>query len=669
MKWIGQHIYDLIARFRNDIYLEGISTSTETDMLVVDSNNKVSKRAIDAITVDVSDFMTNGADNYILTATGADAMNAEAKLQFDGSTLSVKAGLNTTQNALFINMDNATTGKGIYLDIDDAVTATKGQSLIDIDYDKAGVTADGATTAIQGQNIDMRDSATNHANSTVNLIGQKIFIDSASDQGANTNVGLDITAIDATTNVGIKSLVENGGTDIIMYSSADSNDYATISTGAAGAVTLKTVDSSSTRGYLNFDLDGGQTFWYANGNLDDYLNLTIGTNGDAKFTTVDDTLNGAHFEIEADGNITLDAAGNIALEAGGNNVTVDTDNFVIESATANSPVIKLLSTANDSTEGNLIFEKLRADDGVAQGQNLGAIWFRGQDSGQNTEDYAYIIGEIDVSGGGEESGQLVLGVANHDGGNGAGLILTGGSVDDEIDVTVGLGAASVTTVTGTLTMGSTTTLTNAGLLSVANQSNITGLGTISSGVWNGTAVASAYLDADTAHLSGTQTFGGAKTFSSAIVGQTTVQKWIKNVAYVATQGTTETFIPMVGSAENTSVGNGSMGMIMPTAGKLLKVHLKTQRDHSGVTTTVTMYNLDTDEAHTAGNFTSLGVQSATGPATAAVGVFDFQSSLDSGTNAFTAGEIIAISLTNDGAVSSSCKYFVTLVFELDWTSY
>ena len=69
MKWIGQHIVDFIARFRGDVYLEGITTSTETDMLVVDSNNKVSKRAIDAITVDVSDFMTDGADNRILTAT------------------------------------------------------------------------------------------------------------------------------------------------------------------------------------------------------------------------------------------------------------------------------------------------------------------------------------------------------------------------------------------------------------------------------------------------------------------------------------------------------------------------------------------------------------------------------------------------------------------------
>jgi len=45
--------------------------------------------AADAISVDVSDFMTNGVNNRVLTATGADAMNAEANLTFDGSTLTV----------------------------------------------------------------------------------------------------------------------------------------------------------------------------------------------------------------------------------------------------------------------------------------------------------------------------------------------------------------------------------------------------------------------------------------------------------------------------------------------------------------------------------------------------------------------------------------------------
>ena len=45
--------------------------------------------AADAISVDVSDFMANGANNRIVTATGTDAQNAEANLIFDGSTLTV----------------------------------------------------------------------------------------------------------------------------------------------------------------------------------------------------------------------------------------------------------------------------------------------------------------------------------------------------------------------------------------------------------------------------------------------------------------------------------------------------------------------------------------------------------------------------------------------------
>ena len=99
MKWIGQHIWDQVSKFRNDIYLEGISTSTETDMLVIDSNNKVSKRAIDAITVDVSDFLTDGADNRVVTATGTDALLAETYLTFQNtgnvSTLSLLSDQDT----------------------------------------------------------------------------------------------------------------------------------------------------------------------------------------------------------------------------------------------------------------------------------------------------------------------------------------------------------------------------------------------------------------------------------------------------------------------------------------------------------------------------------------------------------------------------------------------
>lgn len=50
----------------------------------------------DAVAVDVSDFMTNGANNRVVTATGTDAMNAEANLTFDGSTLAVAGAITTT---------------------------------------------------------------------------------------------------------------------------------------------------------------------------------------------------------------------------------------------------------------------------------------------------------------------------------------------------------------------------------------------------------------------------------------------------------------------------------------------------------------------------------------------------------------------------------------------
>ena len=51
------------------------------------------------------------------------------------------------------------------------------------------------------------------------------------------------------------------------------------------------------------------------------------------------------------------------------------------------------------------------------------------------------------------------------------------------------------------------------------QANITTVGTIGTGTWQGTAIASAYLDSDTAHLSSNQTFTGTKTFGQTIGSQ------------------------------------------------------------------------------------------------------------------------------------------------------
>lgn len=132
------------------------------------------------------------------------------------------------------------------------------------------------------------------------------------------------------------------------------------------------------------------------------------------------------------------------------------DTVTFTSANADDPIITIKNTSNAANDmASLNFVKERNGGTAATGDNLGEIYFSGKDASGNTQEYGRILSEIDVATHGQESGRLNFGVANHDGVNGYGLTIQGGSADDEVDVTVGLGAASTTTiVSGVVMMGS-----------------------------------------------------------------------------------------------------------------------------------------------------------------------------------------------------------------------
>ena len=219
------------------------------------------------------------------------------------------------------------------------------------------------------------------------------------------------------------------------------------------------------------------------GDTDDTFSMVTGAAGATTLTTTDNNAAAGHFEIAADGNITLDAAGDIVLEAGGNDITASTNDLKLTSSVSGKPRVTLVSTnTTRTTSGGIKFLKDAAD--VEDGEVIGELNFHADNDAGTPEviQYGKIKSAVADMTDGQEAGSMNLQVASYDGVLENGLVLDGDTnADGEVDVTIATGAASVTTIAGTLTMGDTATITNAGLVAVANQSNITGVGTLSSG--------------------------------------------------------------------------------------------------------------------------------------------------------------------------------------------
>ena len=176
-------------------------------------------------------------------------------------------------------------------------------------------------------------------------------------------------------------------------------------------------------------------------------------------------------------------------------------------------------------------------------------------------------------------------------------------------------------------------------------SNLTTTGTIGTGVWQGTAIASAYLDADTAHYSATR----------QVTHHMITDDIDSDVIYISLGEI---------DSEGTSATGKHLPLIAPTAGKLLKIFLRTSVNYSSETFTWKLYTRNVS-ASTGGSPSEIGAQSGAGPTNKTMVTYDFTTGLDSGTNAIAAGDKVQISIEAGDGATANGNYFITCLWEWD----
>jgi hypothetical protein len=198
------------------------------------------------VAADVSDFMANGSNNRIVTATGTDAMNAESALTFDGNTLSVTDAVTDTNAGTFTAVD---------IDFDKTGASTSDNTMIGISLDMDNTTATGGTNQMTG--VKVTPTCTHPSGGgSVTVRGMEVIATGSPTPETSVVRALDLTSTGGDFNQGIYLNIADGGPDLKMISSADAGDFATIAVGAAGATTFTTVDDDGANADFTFSVDG-----------------------------------------------------------------------------------------------------------------------------------------------------------------------------------------------------------------------------------------------------------------------------------------------------------------------------------------------------------------------------------------------------------------------------
>ena len=272
--------------------------------------------------------------------------------------------------------------------------------ILDIDV-TAGITIDGTTLSIDG---------TDDSNLTVTASGKDLDI-----------------------------AVAGGGTQELRLASAGTGAAAIHLNASAGGIDIDSADM--------IDIDAADEITITTTSADGHISLVSAHTAGVAFHIDADANAGSIVDIDA-GILDIDVTGAATIDAASLDITSDAVTFT--SANAADPLLVIKNTTNDAAGARLRLEKDRGANNGSDGDDCGIIEFYATDDTSVQTEFARITGEVATASNSAEGGKLTISVASHDGEIQPGLIITDGSAEDEVDVTLGNGDGSLTTIVGDL---------------------------------------------------------------------------------------------------------------------------------------------------------------------------------------------------------------------------
>jgi hypothetical protein len=468
MKWIGQHIVDFIARFRSDVYLEGVAESAQDHVVGIDADGKLYKQDVSVgditavtITTDngghsAASDTSGSADFSILGGTGVNVTNsgttitatavpgeidhdslqnfvAEEHVDWAGSS----AGTIHSSNIPTLNQN--TTGS--------AATLTTPRAINGVNFDGSApitVTAAGSTLS---DTVTVAKGGTGATSFTSNAL---LTGNTTSAIQAEANAiydGADLSLTSSTSGKPILT-IENSNTDAV-------SPIIKLAKTATGA-------NNDEIGRIQFEADDNAdnptVFAEIKGEIQDANNS--GTSEDGQLELL--IAQGASLVnvLKANSNSGL---GTILEFGDGSMLSMTTFKSTIvnfESATTTAPIFTSKNTTADAGGPQFTFVKDRGGaagvGSTSDGDNCGLFNFRGYDAGGNSTTYAWIESTAVTTSSGNEAGKIEVKVTS-DGSTTANnrnvITGTGHTTVDKVDVDLGYGATSTVTVPGNISIG------------------------------------------------------------------------------------------------------------------------------------------------------------------------------------------------------------------------